>query len=463
MRTYSHQLWTQVDKSLVDNSAQRRWVVVFAVTGVAALVWLAGTATFLFDVEDTRFVAKVGGFGVKHNCLTGYAIATHLAMERTENLYHRSHYRDAAISTPVHDSVHGMLDVDGFHYPPPFLTLPYVLLSVFGDFFAIRAAWFVLTVVCLVGALAGVARWCGAFRSQPRLLIFAVLLCAPTVQVALQIGNAHIMIIAISMLAMIAFEEERPVIGGALLGFAVVSKIWPVVLVFYLLLQRRWGQALWCGIAVAIYALGAFLLFGPNPYSAFFNYELPRISSGVAFGAMGKLPRAIMTNMSVFGIPQKLHALGLLSSKPELVPPALSLGFTALAGLIVIATGLRGEDGASRDDSDRLRKAQVWLALLTLVQLGSPFLPWPYGVVSTLWLLVLLSASVRGWKRGAIFVAWLVLSINVPPTFLSDAAGFHIAYTLFATLLVYGAIMAGLGAYWMRFGWSYARCPAREE
>jgi hypothetical protein len=453
----------RVDSSLVENSSKRVWKVVFAMTGVAALVWLTGTATFLFDVEDTSFVARVGRFGIKHNCLTGYAIATHLAVEKTENLYVPSHYRNAAISTPTHDSVRGILDIHGFHYPPPFLTLPYVLLAVFGDFFATRAAWFVLTVVCFVGALAGVARWCGAFRSQPRLLIFAVLLCAPTVHVALQIGNAHIIIIAISMLAMVAFEEKRAIIGGALLGFAVVSKIWPVVLVVYLLLQRRWGQALWCGIAVAIYALGAFLLFGPNPYSAFFTYELPRISSGAAFGVMGRLPRPIMTNMSVFGIPQKLHALGLLSSKPELVSPALSLGFTALAGLIVIATGLRGGDGAEQDDSDRLRKAQVWLALLTLVQLGSPFLPWPYGVVSTLWLLVLLLASARGWKRGAIFVAWLCLCINVPPAFLSDAASFHIAYTLLATLLVYGAIMAGIGAYWMRFGWLHAPCRAQEK
>jgi hypothetical protein len=252
------------------------------------------------------------------------------------------------------------------------------------------------------------------------------------------------------MLAMIAFEERRPIIGGGLLGFAVVAKVWPAVLVVYLILQGRWKPALWCGLAVVIYALGALLLFGPDPYRAFLTYELPRISSGEAFGFMGTIPRAIMTNMSIFGVSHKLHALGLLSSKPSLVSPVLSWGFTVFIGLIVIATGLRRGDGAGGCERDRLVKAQLWLALLTLVQLRSPFLPWPYGVLSTLWLLVLLSVSARGWKLAVIVVAWLVLSINVPLRFVSDAAGFHLVYTLLASLLMYWTIVFGIGAYWVR-------------
>jgi len=452
-----------LNTSSVEVSTPRVWQVVFAITGMLALVWLAGTATFLFDAEDTRFVARVDGFGVEHNCLTGYAVAAHLAAEGSENLYDPSRYRDAAISTPIHESVRGIFTVDGFHYPPPFLILPHVLLAVFGGFFPMRAAWFVLTVACLVAALAGVSRWCGGFRSQTGLLVFPLLLCAPTVHVALQVGNAHILIIAISMLAMIAFEERRPIVGGTLLGFAVAAKLWPAVLVVHLLFQKRWKNALWCAIAVAVYALGAFLFFGPDPYRAFVAYELPRISSGEAFGFMGTLPRAIMTNVSVFGILQKLHALGLLSSKPTLVSPALSWSFTALVGAIVIATGLRRRGGAIGGDSDRLARAQLWLALLTLVQLRSPFLPWPYGVVSALWLLVLLSASARGWKLGVILVAWLGLSVNVPLAFVSDSASFHLGYTLLASLLICGAIMAGVGEYWARSRGLYTRPRRRGD
>jgi len=447
---------TKPDTSLIKNPDRRVWLVVFVVTGVFAIAWLTATATFLFNVENKRFVANVGGFGVEHNCLTSYAVASHLATKGTENLYDPSRYRDAVILTPIHDQVQGTFTVDAFHYPPPFLILPKALITVFGGFFPMRAAWFVMTVACFLGALIGLASWCGAFRSQPRLLVFPVLLCAPTLHVALQIGNAHLLIISISVLAMIAIEENRFILGGGLLGFAVAAKFWPAIFVVLLLLQKRWKPAFWCAIAVAVYSLGALLFFGPEPYSAFVSYELPRISSGEAFGFMGVLPRAIITNMSVFGIPQKLHALGVLSSKPALVSPVLSWSFTVLVGAIVIATGLRRrKEGATRDDSDRLASVQLWIALLTLAQLHSPFLPWPYGVISTLWLLLFLSVSARGWKLGIIFVAWLILSINVPLTFVSDTIGFHLSYTLFALVLIYGAILAGVGAYWAR-SWRYA-------
>ena len=430
------------------NATDRRWHATFVVTSIIAIVWLAGTALFLFDAEDTRFVAPVDGFGVEHNCLTGYVTAAHLATEGTKNVYNPSHYRDAQFQTPIHKEVLGTFSVDAYHYPPPFLTLPYVMQKVFGSFFSVRAAWFVLTLVLLLGALVAIVHWCGAFRSQARLLIFPLLLCAPTLHVALQIGNAHILVIAISMLAMVAFEKQRPIAGGALLGFAVAAKIWPGVLVAYLLLQRKWKPALYCVTAVVIYSLGALLLFGVVPYNSFIDYEFPRIASGEAFGFMAILPRAIMTNMSVFGIPHKLHALGLIS-KPALMVPALSWLFTGLVGLTVVAIGHRHRQDADAGDSDRLTKAQLWLTLLTLVQLRSPFLPWPYGIVSTLWLLILLSASARGWKLGAIFAAWLFLSMNVPLKFISDAAILNLSYTLFASLLVFGSIAVGLRAYWI--------------
>ena len=130
---------SSLDNSLVKNSAQQVWKVVFAVTGALALVWLTGTATFLFNVKDTRFVAHAGGFGVEHNCLTAYAVAVHLAVEGGDNIYDPSYYRNTTIPTPIHESVRGIFTVDGFHYPPPFLILPYSLLKVFGDFF--KSAW----------------------------------------------------------------------------------------------------------------------------------------------------------------------------------------------------------------------------------------------------------------------------------------------------------------------------------
>jgi hypothetical protein len=116
-------------------------------------------------------------------------------------------------------------------------------------------------------------------------------------------------------------------------------------------------------------------------------------------------------------------------------------------GVIVIATALRRGGNGQRDDNDRLIHFQLWLALLTLVQLRSPFLPWHYGVISTLWLLLFLAASMRGWKLGVIALAFICLAINIPIAFISETTG--IGYTLVTSLFIYGAIMVSLGQYYV--------------
>lgn len=437
---------------MVIKSVKKKWKILFGVTGTLALLWLIGTSTFLFDVQNTRFVAQNDNFGTTHCCLTGYAVAAHLAMKGAENIYARTHYTSgkslSSISTPIHESINGIFMIDEYHYPPPFLILPSLLLIIFEDFFMLRTAWFILTAILFIGTLTYVAFWCGALRSQNRLLIFPIVLCAPTIHIAFQICNVHLLIIAISMLAMIAFEKKHPIFGGTLLGFAIVSKIWPIILVVYLLFQRRWKPVLWCTIAITGYILVGFFLFGPEPYKDFITHQLPHISNGESFSFMALYQKTIIENISIFGIPHKLYSLNILPSKPPLLSPILAWSFTILIGLIVILVSLRRINDNNGNNNNRLVKAQLWLALLTLVQLRSPFLPWHYGVVSTLWLIVLLAATVKGWKFSALLLVWLCLSVNIPIAFVSETEKLNLVYTLLTSLFIYGAIIASIIRYW---------------
>ena len=444
-------------KRIVSWSLRKKWTVVFGVLVVFTAVWLMGTATFMFNVKDTRFIlGDMFSLGIKHNCLTAYIAAAYLASTGTDNIYSPLHYHSASpSSTPIHTSLHGIFRLDEYLYPPQFLLAPYGLLVLFKDFFAVRAAWFVLVLGFVITALAVVAWWCGAFHSQPRLLLFPLVLCAPTVHTTLQIGNVHILIVALSILAMVAFDEDHPLIGGALLGFATVAKIWPAILVVYFIVQRRWKAVAYCAIAMTVYTLGGILLFGLEPYRDFITYGLPRVSSGKAFFWMTN-SQSIIENLSIFGIPHKLYALKLLPSQPELLSPSLGWGFTVILGVIVIATGLRRGKETKGNDKDRVIRVQVWLALLTLMQLRSPFLPCHYGVISTLWLLLLLTVSTkRWWTFGAIVAAWFALSVNMPLEFMPRVPQFNIVYTFMMLLVIYGAILFSLQQYYVHTeGWA---------
>ena len=436
---------------------RKMWAIVFGITSVIALFLLGGTARFMFNVNETRFVlGDKFSIGVSHNCLTAYAAAAYLASTGADNIYDRLHYGPAPeSSTPIHKAVHGIFKVDDFLYPPQFLILPYGLWVLFKDFLLMRTAWFALTISFVITALAGTAWWCGAFRAQPQLLLFPLLLCAPVVYTAIQIGNAHVLIIAISILAMIAFEKRRPFIGGALLGFAMVAKIWPAILLAYLIVQRRWKPVAYCVAAAIIYTLVSILLFGIKPYQDFFTYGLSHVANEVAVLTTGQAS-VIIDNISIFGIPQKLYALHLLSSHPMFIAPVVSWSFTAILGAIVVAAGLRLEKGTGDDDNSRLLRVQLWLILLTLVQLRSPFLPWHYGTITTLWLLVLSTASPNWWKLGITGVAWICLAVNMPIGFLPMAQNSSIGYTLFAAFLMYGVIMVTLRNYFTSTKWVWS-------
>jgi hypothetical protein len=73
----------------------------------------------------------------------------------------------------------------------------------------------------------------------------------------LQKGNIQLTVIALSMLAMVCFERRRWAAGGALLAFTTVSKLFPGLLVLYLLARRQW-RALTAAMGIA-YALATLL------------------------------------------------------------------------------------------------------------------------------------------------------------------------------------------------------------
>ena len=74
---------------------------------------------------------------------------------------------------------------------------------------------------------------------------------------------------------MLLFERRRPAAGGALLAYAIVSKLFPGVLVLYLLLRRDWRALGWTAAIGSALALATVADAGAAPLAAFADH-LPR-------------------------------------------------------------------------------------------------------------------------------------------------------------------------------------------
>jgi hypothetical protein len=394
----------------------RRVATVAAVVlGAAAVIQTARLCTFIGDAERTEFAAvpALERFTL-HACSSAYFHAAKLAAARVDNLYDASWWPAIDAGASAQAQAYAPFDLDTYAYPPPFLLLPRALLAISADFSAERALWFCINGLSLGFGLWLAATWIGERdgRAALRALLLAPLIwVAFPVLIALQVGNVHMAVIAAAIVGMIAFERRRPALGGALLSFAILAKISPGLLGVVLLVQKRWREALWtAGFGLGWSAL-ALLAFGPAPFEAFLRYELPRLSSGEALAFFTASVTDVAVNMAPFGLPFKLEALGVGFDDVWASAASVSTLFTLLALALTIQAGLRA--------GDRRMRVGLWLAVLTLGSLRSPFAP-AYVSFPALWLLSWWAAEIER-RRGVVALALVsLLMLGVPP--LPDVA-----------------------------------------
>jgi hypothetical protein len=130
----------------------------------------------------------------------------------------------------------------------------------------------------------------------------------------LQYGQFHLAAVSLSMGAMLAIETGRERLGGALLATAVLSKMFPGVLLLLLLAQRRFRSLGWAIAVASALTLLTLAVFGNAPLSAFVTYHLPRLQSGAAFAFGDAWPEmrsiVIAANHGVYGLFIKLAEMG---------------------------------------------------------------------------------------------------------------------------------------------------------
>ena len=173
--------------------------------------------------------------------------------------------------------------MDPYEYPPPFLLLPRAALAVTNSFEHIRTGWFVIQGFCLVVGGLLLVRWIGGREGMVTGLLIPAILASISTMLNFQFGQFHAMAIMLAIAAMVAFDRRRLAVGGALLSFAILSKIFPGLLLVVLAGQRRWREIGWTLVFGVAFVMLALLILGTDPFVAFVSYQLPRIVSGEAF------------------------------------------------------------------------------------------------------------------------------------------------------------------------------------
>lgn len=401
---------------------------------LAALALVQDGRVSWFMADGTRLTnsAVPNPFIIVHQCLSGYTEAVRRALEGRENIYDdvNSKMPDGSPRFVVRrDGVTESFDqsrlealfaggqiphvevvhVDEYEYPPPFLLLPYTVGAPLGhDYFRIRPVWFGLQAFLLWAAFLISVRSAGPEASTRAFAWLPAVWLAPPTLVGLQYGNFQTGVIALSVIAMAALASRRDVAGGALLGFAALGKVFPGVLVVALIARRRWRAVLLTVLATVTLTALTLVVFGRKPFDDFLIYQLPAIANGTAFGFNNR-PEWIPTNYGVYGLVAKLRLLG-VAGMTQATGNVVASAYGILLLVLVVVLLARAPENS---DESILDSPLVWLALLNLAAVRSPYVGDGYGQVGTLWLLVLTASQQRRtraqlWVLSLALVLWAV-------------------------------------------------------
>ena len=408
--------WTWRARPIIplDEAASSRGLKIVAVVAtIAALVQLGRLAVFMVDPSRPAYSSVPSSdWEVRHSCLSAYFVAARAA-NQVPNIYADSLYTspDDDPATPHKARMIGPFRIDVYEYPPPFLLLPRALRLVFPDFGRFRMMWFGLNSAVVLLAMLVLARSLGPAAGTRALLLSPLVWAALPTLSTLQKGNAQTMVIAISVLAMALFERRRWAPGGALLAYATVSKLYPGLLLVYLLARRKWRAVAWTAAFGLALALLTFVDTGWAPYRAFLG-RFSGLLGGEAFPAF-RNPMATAINFSVPGLVFKLKLFGV---------PGMGFAAAKVVGWIYTLIAIGVIVAAARRPVSESQKPLMWLAVIILATLRSPFLPQAYAGFPALLLLVLLGATFAPTPKtlAGILLTWLALNIFWPLDWAMD-------------------------------------------
>lgn len=386
--------WTHPITWMDETASSRGLKVLSAVAALVAFVMLGRLTVFMLDSGRPGYSFVPGSeWEVHHSCLTAYYVAARTVDAGGDPFDQRVY------TSPEDDGKSqrkplrlGAFNVDVYEYPPPFLLLPRALLSAAPDFERFRALWFAINLGTMVTAIGLIVHRLGPAARTRAFLLSPLVLAAPCTIGLLQKGNVQGFIVAIAMIAMLLLESRRPAAnaaGGALLAFATVSKLYPGLLVFYLLVRRRWTALAWTAGFGLVYVLATLAYAGTAPFVSFVDH-LPGLLGGEAFPAF-RNPYAMAGNYSVPGLAFKAGILGVPGMG---FPVSKAIGWVwTLVILWLIARIGRRMLCAEEEPF-------LWLAIIVVATLRSPFLPQAYAGVPPIWLLTLVAARYAPTARA---------------------------------------------------------------
>jgi hypothetical protein len=169
---------------------------------------------------------------------------------------------------------------DRFVTPPLSVFINFPLISL--DDYSAAVIFFITNIVLTLGSIYITQRACELVLTQRLAIMLLSLISAPTLML-FERGNID-GIVAI-FVAVMLLQIRRPIISGVLLGTAILIKVYPLILVFPLLIQRHYRAVIVCVATILIAFFGLTHLFVSFFSTLVSRVSINRLSENLSFFA----------------------------------------------------------------------------------------------------------------------------------------------------------------------------------
>jgi alpha-1,2-mannosyltransferase len=224
---------------------------------------------------------------------------------------------------------------------PPFLAVALLPFSALGDFRAGMWIWAAIELFALIAATVVFARQ----RRLPNLVIVLLIGCELALaQVAseLAIGNVHLILVGLFVLAWVGVErgDRAGAYGaGVAIGVATIIKVFPGVLILWLLLTRRFRAALAAIVTMGVLAAITLPWVGVG---AWFDYVRVLANIGPPADVWSSIaPTTVLSELTGFTIARVivlLLGLGVITWAAFRRPAPISFAIALMVSILIVPT-----------------------------------------------------------------------------------------------------------------------------
>ena len=150
----------------------------------------------------------------------------------------------------------------------PFLTLPMGTAKLL--FNLVSALLFLFTVARAVRHF-GISRYFA--------LVIPIIFFIPIVN-NIFFGQAYLLLCSLLLEGFLAYKERRPILSSLLWGTAILLKLFPALIFFFLVFRRKYRALLYLSIACALLLTGSLLINGIHSWEYYIAHILPKVNNG---------------------------------------------------------------------------------------------------------------------------------------------------------------------------------------